>query len=166
MARILYEPIGVIHSAFTESKGTPIQPTGAKGSEGRVEVFPEYSEGLKDLESFSHIILLYHFHLSKKAPLRVKPYMDDEEHGVFAMRGPSRPNPIGMSTVRLVGVEGNTLRVREVDILDGTPLLDIKPYVPEFDTRDAVRTGWLEKNVHKLPEATDDGRFAGGRGKK
>jgi tRNA-Thr(GGU) m(6)t(6)A37 methyltransferase TsaA len=160
MNEIKYKPIGVIHSPFKEPKGTPIQPVGAKGVKGTVEIFPEYAEGLKDIEGFSHIILLYHFHLSKGSALIVKPYMDNETHGVFAMRGPSRPNPIGISVVRLVKVEGNMLHIRDVDIVDGTPLLDIKPYVPEFDTREVERIGWLEKSVHKLSESKDDGRFA------
>ena len=160
MDEIRYKPIGVIHSPFREPKGTPIQPAGAEGIDGTVEVFPEYAEGLKDVEGFSHIILVYHFHLSKRSPLKVKPYMDNEAHGVFAMRGPSRPNPIGISTVRLVGIEGNVLHIRDVDVVDGTPLLDIKPYVPEFDVREAEKIGWLEEEVHKLPASKDDGRFA------
>jgi len=159
MNEIKYKPIGVIHSPFKEPKGTPIQPAGAKGINGTVEMFPEYAEGLKDIEGFSHIILLYHFHLSKGAALIVKPYMDREAHGVFAMRGPSRPNSIGISVVHLVKVEGNTLHIQDVDIVDGTPLLDIKPYVPEFDTSEVERTGWLEKNVHNLSASKDDGRF-------
>jgi len=159
MNEITYKPIGVIHSPFKEPKGTPIQPAAAKGINGIVEIFPEYAEGLKDIEGFSHIILLYHFHLSKEAALIVKPYMDSEAHGVFAMRGPSRPNPIGISVVRLVKVEGNTLHIQDVDIVDGTPLLDIKPYVREFDAREVEKVGWLEKNVHKLSASRDNGRF-------
>jgi len=159
MNEIKYKPIGVIHSPFKEPEGTPIQPAGAKGIDGTVEIFPEYAEGLKDIEGFSHIILIYHFHLSRGALLKVKPYMDNQLHGVFAMRGPSRPNPIGISAVRLVRIEDNILHIQDVDIVDETPLLDIKPYVPEFDVREAERTGWLEKNVHKLPASKDDGRF-------
>jgi tRNA-Thr(GGU) m(6)t(6)A37 methyltransferase TsaA len=156
---IKYKPIGVIHSPFKEPKGTPIQPAGAKGIKGIVEIFPEYAEGLKDIEGFSHIILLYHFHLSKGSTLIAKPYMDNETHGVFAMRGPSRPNSIGISVVCLVKVEANVLHIQDVDIVDGTPLLDIKPYVPEFDTREVERIGWLKENVHKLSESKDNGRF-------
>ena len=159
MNEIKYKPIGVIHSPFKEPKGTPIQPAGAKGIDGTVEVFPEYVEGLKDVEGFSHLILIYHFHLSQGSSLTVKPYMDNEAHGVFAMRGPSRPNPIGISIVRLVKIEGNILYIQDVDMVDGSPLLDIKPYVPEFDIRGVERTGWLEKNVHKLSSSKDDGRF-------
>lgn len=161
MERICYTPIGIVHSPFRETKGTPIQPAGAKGVEGTVEVFPEFAEGLTDLEGFSHIYLIYHFHLSKGSPLIVRPYMEDREHGVFATRSPSRPNPIGMSVVRLDGIEGRILRVIELDIIDGTPLIDIKPCVPQFDYRKVERIGWLEKNVHRLPETRDDGRFAG-----
>jgi tRNA-Thr(GGU) m(6)t(6)A37 methyltransferase TsaA len=159
MNEIKYKPIGIIHSPFKEPKGTPIQPAGAKGINGIVEIFPEYAEGLKDIGGFSHIILIYHFHLSKGSTLTAKPYMDNEMHGVFAMRGPSRPNSIGISVVHLTRVEGNTLHIRDVDIVDGTPLLDIKPYVPEFDITEVERIGWLGKNVHKLSESTDDGRF-------
>ncbi len=161
MQEIRYVPIGVIHSPFEDPKGTPIQPAGARGIDGRVKVYPEYAEGLKDLDGFSHIILIYHFHLSKDASLLVKPYMDDEEHGIFAIRGPSRPNAIGISVVRLLRVEGNILHIRDVDIVDGTPLLDIKPYVPEFDIQEVEKIGWLEKKVHRLSTAKDDGRFEG-----
>jgi tRNA-Thr(GGU) m(6)t(6)A37 methyltransferase TsaA len=159
MNEITYKPIGVIHSPFKEPKGTPIQPAGAKGTDGRVEVFPEYAEGLKDIDGFSHIILIYHFNLSKGVSLTAKPFMDSEARGVFAMRAPSRPNPIGISVVRLVRVEGAMLHIQDVDIVDGTPLLDIKPYVPRFDVREVERIGWLEENIHKVVTSKDDGRF-------
>ncbi len=159
MDEIKYKPIGIIHSPFKEPKGTPIQPAAAKGIEGKVEVFPEYAEGLKDVKEFSHIILVCHFHLSKKPSLKVKPFMDDQMRGVFATRAPSRPNSIGISIVRLVKIEENILHVQDVDIIDGTPLLDIKPYVCEFDPKEVNKIGWLEKNVHKLPTSNDDGRF-------
>ncbi|RKZ21781.1 tRNA (N6-threonylcarbamoyladenosine(37)-N6)-methyltransferase TrmO [bacterium] len=157
---IKYRPIGIIHSPFKEPRGTPIQTSAARGIEGVVEIFPEYTEGLKDLEGFSHIILIYHFHLSKKHPLKVKPYLDDQPHGVFATRSPARPNPIGLSVVRLKRIEGNILYVEDVDVVDGTPLLDIKPYVPEFDLKNAESTGWLEGKIRRLHEARDDGRFS------
>lgn len=156
---ITYKPIGVIHSPYKQPKGTPIQPTAAKGAKGTVEVYPEYAEGLNGLENFSHIILIYHFHLAKPGPLKVKPYMDNKPHGVFATRAPSRPNPIGISVVKLTKIEGNTLHVENIDIIDGTPLLDIKPYIPQFDTPQTTKIGWLTKNIHKLPQTTDDGRF-------
>jgi len=159
MDEVKYKPIGVIYSPFKEPKGTPIQPAGARGISGTVEVFPEYAEGLKDIEGFSHIILICHFHLSRGWSLEVKPFMDDQLHGVFTTRAPARPNPIGISIVRLVRVEGNILHIQDVDIVDGTPLLDIKPYVPEFDMREVEKTGWLEKNLHKLSTSKDDERF-------
>lgn len=159
MKEITYKPIGKIHSPFKEPKGTPIQPSAGKNAEGIVELFPDFAEGLKDLDGFSHIILLYHFHLTAEAKLSVKPFMDNKEHGIFAIRGPARPNPIGLSITRLVRIEGNKLYIQGIDIVDGTPLLDIKPYVPGFDSNENVRTGWLEKNVSKLPNAKDDGRF-------
>jgi len=151
MHEIKYKPIGIIHSPFKEPKGTPIQPAAAKGIGGKVEVFSEYAEGLKDVEGFSHIILVCHFHLSGKPSLKVKPSMDTQMRGVFATRAPSRPNPIGISIVRLVKIEENILHVQDVDIVDGTPLLDIKPYVGEFDANKVYKVGWLEKNMHKLP---------------
>ena len=156
---IKFRPIGIIHSPFKEAKGVPIQPSAAKGIEGKVEIFPEYAEGIDDIGNFSHIFLIYHLHLSGKYSLKVKPYMDDKERGVFATRAPSRPNPIGISVVELLEVDGNMLHIKNVDIVDGTPLLDIKPYVPEFDIHNVKKIGWLEKNVHKLPETKDDGRF-------
>jgi len=159
MADIKYKPIGIIHSPFKEVKGMPIQPTAAKGIKGSVEIFLEYAEGLKDIEGFSHIILIFHFHLSGKASLKVKPFMDNQPRGLFATRAPSRPNPIGLSIVRLVNVEERTLHIKDVDIVDGTPLLDIKPYVAGFDSREDIKIGWLEENIHKLPSSKDDGRF-------
>lgn len=122
-------------------------------------MFPEFAERLKDLEGFSHLILLYHFHLAKPGPLHPKSFMDTKKRGVFAMRGPRRPDPIGLSIVRLVQIKGTQLSVQDVDIVNGTPLLDIKPYVPDFDVRPADRTGWLTEHVQKLPESRDNGRF-------
>ena len=159
MSKVKYKSIGVIHSPFKEAKGVPIQSVAAKGIGGTVEIFQEYIDGLDNLEGFSHIILIYHFHLFKSSSLKIKPYMDNETHGIFATRGPSRPNPIGISIVRFVRMEESILYIQDVDIIDGTPLLDIKPYVPEFDIRKVDRIGWLEKNVHKLLTIKDDGRF-------
>ncbi len=157
---IEYKPIGFIYSPFKEPKGVPIQSSVAKGVEGKIIILPEYQNGLKDIEGFSHIILIYHFHMAKFKGLMVKPYMDNKTHGVFATRAPSRPNPIGLSVVRLIKRENNILFIEDVDIIDNTPLLDIKPFVPEFDARDNCRIGWLSKNIHKLPSARDDERFA------
>ncbi len=160
MTEIIFTPIGRVHSPFKEPKGTPTQPPASSGASGMIELFPEYQAGLQDLEGFSHLILIYLFHLSKKFSLKVKPFLDNLEHGVFATRAPARPNPIGISIVRLERIEAERLYIREVDIVDGTPLLDIKPYVPKFDCRAEVKSGWLEKNLHKLDHARDDGRFA------
>jgi tRNA-Thr(GGU) m(6)t(6)A37 methyltransferase TsaA len=137
----------------------PIQPSRARDVEGIIEVFPEFQEGLSDLEGFSHLILLYHFHRVRGYSLRVIPFLDKEPRGIFATRAPKRPNPIGLSVVRLRGMEGNRLWVLDVDILDGTPLLDIKPYVPEFDSRSRVRIGWLEEAKRERKILSDD-RFA------
>jgi tRNA-Thr(GGU) m(6)t(6)A37 methyltransferase TsaA len=156
---IAYKPIGVIHSPFKTSHGTPIQPKGAKGVRGEVIVKEEYKEGLKDLDGFSHIILIYHFHLTAGYSLIVKPYMDDKPHGVFATRAPKRPNAIGISVVKLLKIKDNILEIEDVDVVDGTPLLDIKPYVPDFDIREVEKFGWLQDVIHKLPEKRDDGRF-------
>jgi len=156
---ISYRPIGVIHSPFTDIKGMPIQPTGASGIQGTVEVFPEFAEGLEDLEGFSHIILLYHFHRVQGTKLVVTPFMDSQPHGVFATRAPKRPNPIGLSIVRLLGIEQNILHIENVDILDGTPLLDIKPYVPEFDQPQASLVGWLGQAKGEVQSRKSDGRF-------
>lgn len=159
MDKIVYSPIGRIISPFKEAKGTPIQPTAEGTARGKIELFPEYVGGIKDLDGFSHLILLYHFHKAGEASLIVKPFLENEEHGIFAVRAPSRPNPIGLSIVRLLKIEENILHFADLDILDGTPLLDIKPYVPEFDRRDNVKIGWLGKNVDKLSNTKDDGRF-------
>ncbi|RLD48279.1 MAG: tRNA (N6-threonylcarbamoyladenosine(37)-N6)-methyltransferase TrmO [Bacteroidetes bacterium] len=159
MDNICYKPIGIIHSEFKEPKGTPIQPTASKNNSGTVEIFPEFIEGLQDLEHFSHIFLIYHFHLAKKTSLKVKPFMDAHEHGIFSIRAPSRPNSIGISIVRLSKIENNTVYIKDVDIIDGTPLLDIKPYVAEFDIRKVTKNGWLKHNVYKLGNTKDDERF-------
>ncbi len=136
-------PIGVIHSPFTDKKQTPIQPTRSEAV-GQVEVYPEFAEGLQDVEGFSHLILLYVFHQSAGFSLRVKPFLDDALRGLFATRYPCRPNPIGLSIVRLLARRDNRLEIEGVDMLDGTPLLDIKPYVPDFDVKLDVRAGWYE----------------------
>jgi tRNA-Thr(GGU) m(6)t(6)A37 methyltransferase TsaA len=137
------KPIGIIHSPFQRASDTPIQGAMARGAEGWVEIFAEFVEGLKDLEGFERVWLIYWFDRASAPQLIVKPYLDQEEHGVFATRAPCRPNPIGLSCVRLLGVERKGFRIGEVDILDGTPLLDIKPYVPVFDCFEVRRVGWL-----------------------
>ena len=159
MHEIKYTPIGLIHSPFKEPKGVAIQGMAAGGEEGIVEVFSQYTEGLTDLEGFSHIILIYHFHLSRKFSLEVKPYLDDQLRGLFSTRAPARPNPIGISVVQLNKVDGTKLFICNLDIVDKTPLLDIKPYVPKFDEREVKKIGWLEKHIHKLHKTKDDNRF-------
>ncbi len=141
---VTYTPIGVIRSDHQEAEQTPIQPVFARGVSGRAEVLPPYVEGLRDLEGFSHLILLYHFHRAGPAQLTVRPFMDDESRGLFSTRHPQRPNPIGLSVVRLVRIEGGTLHLEDVDILDGTPLLDIKPYIRRFDGTAEPHSGWAD----------------------
>lgn len=135
------QPIGVIHSPFTDKGQMPIQAS-TSDAVGQVEVFPEYLDGLRDLDGFTHLHLLYAFNYSCGYSLMVKPFLDDHLRGLFATRHPCRPNPIGLSVVRLLALHENILEVEGVDMLDGTPLLDIKPYVPDFDIRSDVRTGW------------------------
>jgi tRNA-Thr(GGU) m(6)t(6)A37 methyltransferase TsaA len=156
---LTYKPIGVIHSPFKEPKNVPIQAAASRGVEGTIEIYPQYVEGLCDLEGFSHIILIYHFHLVKDCSLMVKPFLDDKLHGIFATRAPARPNKIGLSVVRLIGRENGVLRIQGVDMLDGTPLLDIKPYVPQFDCVEALKIGWFTDKIGKLGSTRDDGRF-------
>lgn len=139
------QPIGIIHSEHTVPEKTPIQPVYAQGCQGRVEIFPDYAEGLSDIEGFSHIYLLYLFHRSGPVRLRLKPFLQDVERGVFSTRAPCRPNGIGLSVVKLTGREGNILLVEGMDTLDGTPLLDIKPYTAKFDLRKTERNGWQDE---------------------
>ncbi|HOI74839.1 MAG TPA: tRNA (N6-threonylcarbamoyladenosine(37)-N6)-methyltransferase TrmO [Syntrophales bacterium] len=160
MADLLaYRPIGIIHSPFSDLADMPIQPTGAKGIPGRAVIDPAYREGLKDLEGFSYIHLVYAFHLSEGYNLHVKPFLDNRIRGVFSTRAPRRPNAIGLSVVRLVRVEENILHIEDVDMVDGTPLLDIKPYVPAFDVRSPEKTGWLENRAENAATLRSDRRF-------
>ena len=166
MEEIKFTPIGKIRSPFKKPEGTPIQPPASEGVEGEVELLPTYTEGLKDIEGFSHLILIYYCHLSDEHSLTVKPFMEDEYHGIFAIRAPSRPNSIGLSIVRLTEVEGIYIHIKDVDIVDQTPLLDIKPYVAAFDKREETKSGWLEGNLDKLSDQRDDGRFVKNEDKK
>lgn len=145
MSKITFQPIGVIHSEHIAAEKTPIQPVYAKGCKGRAEIFPKFAAGLRDLEGFSHIYLLYHLHQAGPPSLIVKPFLQDAERGVFATRSPSRPNPIGLSIVELVRREDNVLYLDGVDMLDGTPLLDIKPYTAKFDCIETARNGWQDE---------------------
>lgn len=156
---IQHRPIGLIHTPFTTLEGMPIQPTAKAAAQGTVELYPEFKQGLKDLDGFSHIILLYHFHQSAGYKLQVIPFLDTREHGVFATRAPKRPNPIGLSIVRLLGIDQGILQIENIDVLDGTPLLDIKPYVPAFQACEEIRTGWLEELGDNVISAISDNRF-------
>lgn len=152
-------PIGVIQTPFDEPEGMPIQPLGASGISGTVELFEAYRPGLRDLEGFSHIILLYHFHRSQGFDLQVVPFMDTEPRGLFSTRAPKRPNPIGLSIVQLDSIVEGVLHVSNVDILNGTPLLDIKPYIRQFDERPNARSGWVDDTAHSVSRQTADDRF-------
>jgi tRNA-Thr(GGU) m(6)t(6)A37 methyltransferase TsaA len=159
MHQVIYTPIGIIHSPFTELDGMPIQPSTAKGIKGHIIIAEEYVEGINDLDGFSHIYLLYHFHLSKSYNLRIIPFLDNRPRGVFSTRAPQRPNPIGLSVVKLNQVELNRLEIENVDIIDGTPLLDIKPYVREMDGVNHYRIGWLSSYSKELKSKKSDKRF-------
>jgi tRNA (adenine37-N6)-methyltransferase len=156
---VTFRPIGIIRTPFVDTDGMPIQATAAVGVPGRIEIDAEFVEGLADLGGFSHLILVYHLHRMTAARLTVTPFLDDRPHGIFATRSPARPNPIGLSTVRLVSIAGSTLEIEDVDMVDGTPLLDIKPYVPAFDARHDVRVGWFTERLGGLPAARADDRF-------
>ena len=151
-SQIIFKPVGIVHSPYKQAEGTPIQGAFAPEPEATVEIFPEYSAGLEGLEGFSHIYLLYHFHLSKDYQLKTRPFLDDNPRGVFSIRAPKRPNPIGLSVVRLKNINNNILTICEVDLLEGTPILDIKPYVPEFDCRPEASSGWVKGKVQNNRE--------------
>ena len=156
-------PIGIIHSPHKQAAGTPVQAALAVGVRGTVEVFPEYAAGLRDLDGFERIWLVYWFDRAKPVELVVTPYLDTTRRGLFATRAPCRPNPIGLSAVRLLEIVGNILQVDGLDILDNTPLLDIKPYIPAFDAFDARRIGWCGSANGGSFAA--DGRFEAGEGR-
>jgi tRNA-Thr(GGU) m(6)t(6)A37 methyltransferase TsaA len=149
----------VLRTPFTSTAGMPIQASAAEDIAGRIELDPAYEPGLADLDGFSHLILLYHLDRVGSIRMGVTPFLDDRPRGLFATRVPARPNPIGVSTVRLVGINGSTIDVLDVDMLDQTPLLDIKPYVPAFDDRPDARIGWYAAVLDRLANATADGRF-------
>jgi tRNA-Thr(GGU) m(6)t(6)A37 methyltransferase TsaA len=137
------KPIGIIHSPFKSKQETPVQPFRSKAV-GKIEVFKKYGPGLDDIESFSHLILIYQFHRSRGFSLKVKPLMDDGLRGVFSTRASRRPNQIGLSVVKLIRREGNIFFVNGIDVIDGAPLLDIKPYLPDFNSGEELRTCWSE----------------------
>ena len=156
MNRIELTPIGIIHTPYQAQKDMPIQGVFKDNVEGVVELYKPYVAGLKDLDGFSHAILIYYFHRSDREELTGKPYLENEFHGIFAIRSPHRPNHLGLSIVNIKEIDGNILRFTEVDMLDGTPLLDIKPYSKYFDHRENVVCGWLDKHFHNgnIPHKT------------
>ena len=156
---IIYKPIGWIRSPFQSIEDMPIQPAGGRDVQGKVELEHAYVDGLKDLGGFSHIYLIYHFHLSSGYTLQLTPFLDDTIRGLFATRAPKRPNPIGVSIVRLDTITQSTLHIRGVDIVDGTPLLDIKPYAPDFDAPENVRNGWIGRSRKSIRRTRSDKRF-------
>ena len=145
LADINFKPIGILHSEHVTSENTPAQPVYAEDCFGVAEIYPSYASGLKDLEAFSHLYLIYHLHQAEEAKLTVQPFLHDDDHGIFATRAPCRPNAIGLSIVELVKREDNVLHLKGIDILDGTPILDIKPYSAKFDHIVATRNGWLDE---------------------
>jgi tRNA-Thr(GGU) m(6)t(6)A37 methyltransferase TsaA len=157
--KIEFSPIGIIHSPFKTIENIPVQPTADSKSEGWIEIFDEYSEGLEDLDGFSHLYLLFHLHKCSGYKLKVIPFLDTVERGIFSTRSPRRPNSIGLSVVKLVSVSGNILKIQGMDILDGTPLIDIKPFVPLFEDKEDVKIGWFAGKESQIPGKVSDGRF-------
>jgi tRNA-Thr(GGU) m(6)t(6)A37 methyltransferase TsaA len=156
---IIFKPIGIIHTPFKEPKETPNQPHRGKGIKGEIEIFPGYEEALSDLDGFSHITLLYFFHLSEGFQLKVIPHRNNVLRGLFATRAPHRPNQIGLSVVRLIKIEKTMLFIEDIDMLDGTPLLDIKPYVAGFVDDSDHRLGWPEKKSRRVSDKGPDDRI-------
>jgi tRNA-Thr(GGU) m(6)t(6)A37 methyltransferase TsaA len=156
---ITFVPIGIIHTPFTDIAGMPIQPAGARGIRGTIGIYSDYEEGLRGIEGFSHLILIYAFHLCASYQLTVIPFLDTAPRGIFATRAPSRPNAIGLSIVQLIEVNGTTLVIEDADILDGTPLLDLKPYIPAFDSYPDASSGWFEQNAGNAGWVRSDDRF-------
>ena len=159
MNPISYTPIGTVRSPFTALAGMPIQTVAAQGIAATIELDPVFAPGLRDIEGFSHLLVISHLHQMQGYALEVTPFMDTQPHGIFATRSPRRPNPIGLSIVRLLRVEGATLHIEEIDLVDGTPVLDIKPYVPQLDDRATEQTGWFAANVHKVHTVRADDRI-------
>jgi tRNA-Thr(GGU) m(6)t(6)A37 methyltransferase TsaA len=155
-----YRPIGVVRSPFAEIEGMPIQPSRAQGAEGLLEIDADFRAGLQDLDGFSHVLVICHLHRVTGAELTVVPFLDTERRGIFATRAPKRPNPISLSLLRIKSVNKSSVQVLDLDLLDGTPILDIKPYVPEFDARADARTGWYAQATRKDQQVLSDKRFS------
>lgn len=155
---VIYRPVGIVRSPFTTVEGMPLQSVAASEVRGTIEFDPALAPGLKDLDGFSHLYLITHLHRGRPGGLEVVPFLDRETRGIFATRSPRHPNPIGLSIVRLLAVRGATLEVSGLDLLDGTPVLDLKPYVPKFDVVAAERTGWLDEAADRVHEVRADWR--------
>ncbi len=162
LAAVTFQPVGVVRSPFTDPVGMPIQAVAARGVPGLLELDPVYEAGLSDLDGFSHVIVIYHLHRSQPGRLVVTPFLDTQPRGIFATRSPQRPNAIGLSTLRVVRVDGPRVHVEDVDMLDGTPILDLKPYVPQFDDRPADRIGWFAGQIDRVGGTRADARFTPG----
>jgi len=156
---IIFNSIGIIHSPFKTVEKMPIQTSAGKNIKAEIKIYPEYENGLSDIEGFSHLYIIFHMNMSINYKLKVIPFLDTVERGIFATRSPARPNPIGLSLVELISVKKNILNIRGVDMLDGSPVLDIKPFVPEFETYDSIRIGWFEGKTEKAMNILSDGRF-------
>lgn len=156
---IKYISIGTIYTPHKTKEGMPIQSTGADGVKGSIELKKEYIKGLLDLDGFSHIYLIYHFHKSKSFKLHVIPFLDNKLHGIFSTRAPQRPNAIGISVVKLISIKNNILEIENVDMINETPLLDIKPYIADFDIHKIEKEGWTNKKMKELNEFKSDDRF-------
>lgn len=160
MDQVVYQPIGYVESPFRHPTNVPVQTVAGMNETGKIILEDKYKAGLQDLKKFTHLILIYHFHLSKGYTLTAKPFLDDKEHGIFAIKGPRRPNPIGISTVKLLDICDNKLMISGIDLVDGTPILDIKPFIPEFDNRLDASSGWLNKTKEEIECKKSDDRFA------
>lgn len=156
---IHFKSIGVVHSPYKTVENMPVQTSASKDVEAEIEIFEQYKEGISDLEGFSHIYVIFFLNMVREPKLKVIPFLDTVERGIFATRSPARPNPVGLSLVELVSVNENILKIRGVDMLDGTPVIDIKPYVPDFEICENVRKGWFEGNTYKAEKILSDERF-------
>lgn len=159
METLTLTPVGIVHTPFASEEGMPLHSVAAEGVRGQIEIDPAYTPAMADLEGFSHIWVLTHLHKSRGQTLVVTPFLDTQTRGVFATRAPRRPNPIGLSLVRIERIEGNIIHILDPDMVDGTPVLDIKPYVPKYDSRTECRIGWYEGKVDRVNDTRADGRF-------
>lgn len=154
-----FKAIGIIHSPYKTVENMPVQTSASKNVEAEIEIFDQYKEGLSDLDGFSHIYVIFFLNMVGEPKLKVIPFLDTVERGIFATRSPARPNAVGLSLAELVSVKGNRIIIRGVDMLDGSPVIDIKPYVPDFEICDNVKKGWFEGKTHKVKGILSDERF-------